>query len=361
MLYLLVPLSVALALLVTFLIFCAIKYAPIIGRIFEEQPRFRPLRVPPAPDGEDVRFKTEDGLELAGSYFRERTGYRVGVLVFCHEFLSDRWSFQPYVDYLRDRGFDIFSFDFRNHGASDSDPGYNPLQWVSEHEVRDLRAAIGYLMSRPDCDPAGVGLFGVSRGGGSALVAAADEPRVWGVVTDGAFPTRGTTLAYVLRWAEIYVTVQFLWKKMPLCVFRFVAWAGRVYSERRLRRRFPDVERSAARLTPRPWLMIHGENDTYIGTEIARPFFDQARDPKEIWIVPGAKHNKCREVEPEAYVSRVGDFLARFAPRRPLPAECVAEHTASWRSDAPPLTLRNAGEPSVEATVQESLAAPVSR
>ena len=77
------------------------------------------------------------------------------MLVFCHEYLSDRWSFQPYADGLRDLGFDLFTFDFRNHGASDSDPVYQPLQWVTDHEVRDLRAALAYLRSRPDRDPAG--------------------------------------------------------------------------------------------------------------------------------------------------------------------------------------------------------------
>ena len=68
----------------------------------------------------------------------------------------------------------------------------------------DLQGALAYLRSRPDHDPAGFGLFGVSRGGSTALVVGAAERDVWGVVTDGAFPTRGTMTAYILRWAEIY-------------------------------------------------------------------------------------------------------------------------------------------------------------
>ena len=84
-------------------------------------------------------------------------------------------------------------------------------------------------------DPAGFGLFGVSRGGSVALCVAADDPAVWAVATDGAFPTRGTMLAYILRWAEVYVGHQQAWRYMPLWVFRFVGWAGRLRSERRLR------------------------------------------------------------------------------------------------------------------------------
>ena len=93
----------------------------------------------------------------------------------------------------------------------------------------DLRAALAYLRTRPDRDPAGVGLFGVSRGGGTALVVAASDPAVWGVATDGAFPTRGTMLAYILRWAEIYVGSKTVWRRMPIWMFAFVGWA--VYRE----------------------------------------------------------------------------------------------------------------------------------
>lgn len=313
-----VPVATALLALGSFLIYAAIRYAPVIGRIFEERPLFLPLRVAAEPGGDEVRFRTADGLELGGSYFRATTSTRVGVLVFCHEYLSDRWSFQPYANALRALGFDVFTFDFRNHGLSDSDGLYKPLQWATDHEIRDLRAALDYLRSRPDRDAAGFGLFGVSRGGSTALLVAARDQSVWGVVTDGAFPTRGTMLAYMLRWAEIYVSNSYFWKGMPLCVFRFLSWTARVRSERRLNCRFPDVERAVARLAPRPWLMIHGGKDAYIGPDIARALFAEARAPKELWLVPKAKHNRCREVAPDEYATRVRDFFARSAPRRPL-------------------------------------------
>ena len=45
------------------------------------------------------------------------------MIVYCHEYSSDRWSFHPYVDHLRDLGFDLFTFDFRNHGDERSRAG----------------------------------------------------------------------------------------------------------------------------------------------------------------------------------------------------------------------------------------------
>ena len=145
----------------------------------------------PAPNragtGSECRFTASDGLELAGTYFQARTTRRLGVVVFCHEFLGDRWNASADCDGFK-RSFDIFSFDFRNHGESEVEPGLRRLQWVSDRELTDLRAALDYLRTRPDRDPAGVGLFGVSRGGGTALCLAAKDPSVWAVATNGGVP-----------------------------------------------------------------------------------------------------------------------------------------------------------------------------
>lgn len=304
--------------MLTFLVWASLRYGRVIDRIFEERPVFMPLLIEPEDSGEEVVFQASDGLSLRGSYFKRRGRARAGTLVFCHEYLSDRWSYAPYLDHLRDAGYDIFSFDFRNHGESDRHPGYSPLQWATDHEVRDLSAALDYLRSRSDHDPAGFGLFGVSRGGGTAMIVAAQERDVWCVITDGAFPTRGTMTSYIGRWSEIYVQSHLLLRFVPTWVYDALGWLSRRRSGRRLNCRFPEIERAARRLSPRPWLLIHGARDTYIGSPIARAFFDCAREPKEMWLVPEAKHNRCRECEPEAYVERLRSFLARYAPRRPL-------------------------------------------
>jgi pimeloyl-ACP methyl ester carboxylesterase len=122
-------------------------------------------------------------------------------------------------------------------------------------------------------------------------------------------------LTYILKWAEIYVGSQTLWQRMPLFLFKFVGWTSRKRSERRLNCRFPDVEKATSRLAPRPLFMIHGEKDAYIGTQIARDLFEHAGEPKELWVVPKAKHNRCREIEPDLYRERVASFFLTHAPR----------------------------------------------
>ncbi|MBV8488020.1 MAG: alpha/beta hydrolase [Planctomycetaceae bacterium] len=310
----------ALAALVLFLSYCTARYGPVIERIFELRPVFAPLHITPEDLGELVRFKTDDGIELAGSYLPRRTAFRIGQLVFCHEFLSNRFSYLPYLESLRDIGYDIFTFDFRNHGKSGSDPAYTPMQWATDFEVRDLRAALRYLRSRDNHDTAGFALFGVSRGGSTALAVAAEEPDVWAVVTDGAFPTRGTMTAYIIRWAAIYVNSQLFLLLVPRWMYAIVGCLSLLRTQRKLNCRFPDIETAARLISPRPWLLIHGQRDAYISPEIAQSLFAKARQPKEMWLVPDAKHNHCREFDPEAYAATITDFLSRSAPRRPVEA-----------------------------------------
>ncbi len=321
-------LAIAAALAIAFVIYVRTKYSPLVTRHFQTAPPFLPLRVSPRELGKPLEFTTDDGLKLRGSYLEGRTGEQSGVIVYCHEYLSDRWSYHPYLDRLRDQGFDIFTFDFRNHGESESEPGYEPTQWTSDREVRDVRAAFAALRSRPDRDPAGFGIFGVSRGGTTAMIAGAVEPDVWGVVTDGAFPTHGTMTAYMERWAEIYVPNRLVRKMLPRWIYGVVAASARRNTERRLNCRFPSVEAAAAKLAPRPWLMIHGERDSYIGPEIAQNLFRRGKSYKELWLVPDAKHNGCREADPEGYMARTLSFLERFAPRRSWTAQPAVSRTA---------------------------------
>ena len=292
------------------------RYVPTVVRIFEETPILRPASEPADPEAEQVWLQTRDGVRLCGSWLAARPGPARGTIVFCHEFLSDRWSYRLYCDPLRSHGFAVFTFDFRGHGESGTPAGYRPQQWVSEAEVLDVRAAIEHVATR--CGGRSpIGLFGVSRGGSAAIVAAAREPAVAAVASDGAFPTHSTQLAYMLRWVGIYVRHARIYQLTPAWYYAFVAWLARRRAARRHGCSFPSVEKAIGQLSPRPLLMIHGEEDSYIVSEIARQLFNCARSPKELWMVPGAKHNAAVMVAAEAYSRRLGDFFAGVWPIPP--------------------------------------------
>jgi len=285
------------------------RFVPLLVRVFQEQPLFISPRGQPIPSAEHVLLDTAGGLKLRGCYLRHTTGRRRGVIFFGLEFGSNRWACLPYCEHLLDAGYDVFAFEPRGQGESDPQPGYEPLQWTTDVEVEDARAGLAYLKERSDADPRGVGLFGISKGGVAGLLAAADDPWVRCFVTDGIFGTHSTTVQYMRKWIAIYSNRLRLQQLAPLWYYRYFATTGLRIVARTRRCRFPYLEKAMTRLSPRPLFMIHGGGDTYIRPEMAEALFARAGQPKQLWLVEGAKHNQALQLVGDEYKRRVLDFF----------------------------------------------------
>ena len=207
-------------------------------------------------------------------------------------------------------GFDIFTFDFRNHGLSDSLPGYRPMPWLTEYEAADVQAAIDYVCARNNADPQGIGVFGVSRGGNAALCIAAGDRRVRAVVTDGAFPIDGMLRHYIRRFMNIYVRIPLVARYLPdFCLISYYKcakyWVG-------LRRgcRFVNVEQACRRVR-QPVFMIHGERDMYVPLKVAETLRGCLSGRSKFWTVPGVKHNGAAAGAEDEYHYRIWRFFQR--------------------------------------------------
>jgi pimeloyl-ACP methyl ester carboxylesterase len=308
------------------------RFVPHIARVFQEKPLFIIPRGQPLDDAENVRFESPDGLTLCGIYLRALTPRRRGVILFGLEYGSNRWACASYCQFLREAGFDIFTFEPRSQGDSDKQPGYEPLQWVTDYEVRDFQAALAYLKTRPDGDPRGIGFFGISKGGSAGVVAGSIDPFVRCFVTDGIFGTHSTMVPYMQKWVSIYSDCRWLQRILPTWFYHVFARATLRYVRRETGLRFPHVEHAMPRLAPRPLLMIHGGNDTYIKPEMAQVLHNFARPPRELWIVEGAKHNQALQVAQDEYRRRVLEFFHKHlaeavAATAPAVATALEKHT----------------------------------
>jgi alpha-beta hydrolase superfamily lysophospholipase len=301
-----------------------LRFFDKIVRIFQEKPLFIIPRGQPVANAEEVTFRTADGLALRGCYLPAARPRRRGVILFGLEFGSNRWASVPYTQFLRDAGFDVFTFEPRNQGESDSTSGYEPLQWVTDYEVRDFRAALKYLQSRPDADPRGVGFFGISKGGGAGLLAAAGDDYVRCFVTDGIFAAHTTMVPYMQKWIKIYSDRDRIIRLIPRWYYAMFARMGIRQTEKERHCRFPHLEHQIHRLAPRPLFMIHGGGDTYIKPEMAQELFDRAGGPKEFWLVEGAKHNQSFHIAHEEYKRRVLDFFVNHLSNESEPDDALA-------------------------------------
>jgi fermentation-respiration switch protein FrsA (DUF1100 family) len=300
------------------------RYLHLLPRIFQEKPLFIIPRGQPLPGAEEVWFPTTNGLQLRGCYLRARTPQRRGVILFGLEFGSNRWSCVPYCEHLLDAGYDIFTYEPRGQGDSPIQPGYEPLQWVTDFEIQDVQAALKYLKARPDADPQGIGFFGISKGGGAGVFAAAKDPYIRCLVTDGIFATYSTMVPYMRKWYGIYNDQYALQGLVPLWYYGLIGKLGIRIVEKARHCRFPYMEKVIGKLAPRPLLMIHGGADTYVKPDVTEEFFARAREPKELWVVEGAKHNQALHMAREEYQRRVLAFFNQHLVNEPLQGTPVA-------------------------------------
>ncbi|HUT59696.1 MAG TPA: alpha/beta fold hydrolase [Phycisphaerae bacterium] len=300
--------------LAVFLILLLAKYVRICLTIFVDTPpplSMGPLDFQPL-HGEVVRFRSFDGTSLRGMHLKtpNRSAYK-GTIVFCHEFGSDMHSCARYSRPLIEAGFDVFTFDYRGHGQSSCGGRYRPLQWPSDKELEDTLGACAHVENvlAADGRPTQIGVFGISRGAGAALLAASSDANIQAIICDGAFSTDTTIIALMKRWAHIFARVKLVYENHTETFWRFLLWLLMRFAQPKLGCRFPSVRKALKEMRPRAIFFIHGQRDSYIREDQTRLLCADAPEPKYLWIVPDAKHNQSVVVHPKQYAARTAAFF----------------------------------------------------
>lgn len=302
-------------------------FALLILPVFERKLPFNVEPSAPKLDAERIEIPTTHELTLRGSLYRQASQPARGLIVFCPELGGNHWSAMTYCEALWVAGFDILAFDFRNQGESDSMPGYEPMHWLTEYEVADALAVCNYVSEHRELSLLPLGLFGISRGGAAALAAAARCPDARCIACESTFSTMSLMTHYTLRWASLYVPD---WVMRPIpgwhltTTLHVVQWL----SQLRRRCRYTNLERLLSRLRDRPVWLIAGKRDSYVPPEIARMLCVRIGAACQgVWVVPKAKHNGSRPVEPQLYDRRLGEFFSRAMAD--TAAEASSSSTAS--------------------------------
>ena len=126
----------------------------------------------------DVVFETEDRVRVAGWYVPSSNGAAV---VLRHGAGSTRSDVLAHAAAISRGGYGVLLTDARGHGQS----GGRAMDF-GWHGDLDVRAAVTFLTEQPDVDPDRIGVVGMSMGGEEAIGAAAADPRIRGVVAEGA-------------------------------------------------------------------------------------------------------------------------------------------------------------------------------
>jgi pimeloyl-ACP methyl ester carboxylesterase len=310
--------------LTVFTVLLLAKYVRICLNIFVDTPP--PLSMGPVDfqplHGEIVHFRSFDGTSLRGMHLPtpNRNACK-GTILFCHEYGSDMYSCARYTRPLIEAGFDVFTFDFRGHGQSSLGGKYRPLQWPSNKELEDVLGACAYLENQLASEGRSprIGVFGISRGAGATLLAAASNPNIKAIVCDGVFSTRTTLVGLMKRWAYIFAKVKLVYENHPDAFWHALLWIMMCFAQRKLGCTFPSVRRALHHMTPRPILFIHGQRDSYLREEQTRQLQALAAEPNYLWVCEKAKHNQAVRVQPRQYALRTVAFFRRHLADENVP------------------------------------------
>jgi dienelactone hydrolase len=166
-------------------------------------------------------------------------------------------------------------FNFSHNGVTPEAPtAFTDLEAFANNtftrELDDLRAVLDAVDRRmlPEAapvDPGRIGLMGHSRGGGTAVLQAARDERVWALATWSAvahFVERFTD-AQVEDWrTQGYTTVQNSRTGQTMRMNRVL------YDDAQAHRRALDIPAAAAAIE-RPWLVVHARDDDSVAFEAA--------------------------------------------------------------------------------------------
>jgi len=234
---------------------------------------------------EEVSFTTSDGLELKGWYVPSENG--AAVIAF-----PGRKGPQRPARMLVHHGYGVLLFDRRGEGESDGDP--NALGWGGE---KDVEAAVEFLRSRPDVDDETIGGIGLSVGGEMMIEAAGESDGLKALVSEGAgirsireawaIPDTRKRIETTLVHALVTPAVALFSNTLPP----------------------PSLEDLSAQIAPTPVFFVYAMPGQGGEAELTETFYAAAREPKEIWLVPGAGHTGGIEAQPEVYERRVVGFF----------------------------------------------------
>jgi fermentation-respiration switch protein FrsA (DUF1100 family) len=295
-----------------------------------------------------VTFRSA-GMKLAGHLYRPPSTDSKKLtpgIVMCGPISSVKEQTLPhYAERISGAGYTVLTFDPRSFGESEGEPRahYDP-----NRVIEDYASAVTYLTTRPDIDPARVGIVGVCMGGGYAVSTAARHRGVKAVVAiAGGYNIGGSFQRFMgvegfARYfglvnalvQEEYRTgqVQYiptishgLSEKIPVAAMPIEeaysyydrthksdapTWSEKMTAASLEPYFLYNAVVHAPLVAPTPILFIHGTKDTALLPEYAQQAYDAAHEPKElVWI---ETHNHIELYDQDPYVSMAAAQAIRW-------------------------------------------------
>jgi fermentation-respiration switch protein FrsA (DUF1100 family) len=285
-------------------------------------------------DKAQVTFSS-DGIRLAGDIRVPRGSGPHPAIALTGPFTGVRQQVTgTYARLLADAGFLTLAFDHRGFGES----GGRPQHEDSQGKLADLRAAVSQLAGRDDVAPGRIAVVGVCLGGGYAVRAAAQDPRVKAVAgVAGGYNSparmagdmgtgryRAALAGFLARYDEYLPAVapdggeaamggDEPWQYYGTGRSAAPGWRNQVTRGSLHSLMTLDALGAAGFLGDTPLLVVHGQQDAYCAPELAEELYQRTPGEKEIRWLDARQHTDLYDREP--YVTQAADAVAAFLHR----------------------------------------------
>lgn len=239
---------------------------------------------------DDVRFRADDGVELAAWYVPSTTGAAV---VLRHGAGSTGADALDQAAVLAAHGYGVLVTDARGHGRS----GGRAMDfgWYGD---ADVTAAVTYLSSRSDVDPDRIGVVGLSMGGEESLGALGADDRIAAVVAEGATARTAADKAWLDDVYGVRGRLQLGIERVQYALTDLLTDASP-----------PRALADAVAAEPRRPVLLITAGDVPDEGHAAAHLRDAAPATVEIWTVDDAGHTGGLAADPEGWERTVIGFL----------------------------------------------------
>jgi hypothetical protein len=279
----------------------------------------------------NLRIPADGEVELGAWLFLPEGSGASPAITMAHGFAGTKeHGIERFAKAFAEAGFVVLVHDHRNFGTSGGETRGDVDPW---RQIADWRRTISYLETRPEVDPARIGLWGTSYAGGHAIVLGATDRRLRCVVAQvptisgyeqglrrvspDALPALEQALSEderaqlrgepVRRQAVVSAdpsipaayrskdALDFYLQTIPAGL-----WENEVTLRSTRAARMYEPGNWIARVSPTPLLLVVAREDKLTVTDLALQAYERALEPKRLALIPGAHFDPYLDQFPRA-------------------------------------------------------------
>jgi hypothetical protein len=240
---------------------------------------------------ETFTIDSKEGHPLSCRYYNFN---KKKTIIMCHGWTSNFCNMLQLIPMFSTLGFNIFLYDQRYHGES----GGNCTTF-GYYEKEDLKRIVHWVKQTKH--PKVIGLYGCSMGSSTIIQYLPLTSDVDFAIVDCPYSDLYDEMTNVIKVACPILPARVILVLANL----FFRMKGK-FSIKKIRP-LKDMENIHI-----PMLIIHGDKDFFVPTEMSRRLYQAKKDKKHLLIVPDASHGKAYDVNPRLYKRMVFKFLRRY-------------------------------------------------